>query len=88
MEQRGSIVNCASVNSIMAGPGTSGYSAAKHSVNGITKAAALEARSHGIRVNSVGCTLSTYLYCVDCDDWVADWRRSHLAFSLRRFENQ
>lgn len=51
--QRGSIVNCASVNSIMAGPGTSGYSAAKHSVNGITKAAALEARSHGIRVNSV-----------------------------------
>lgn len=57
----------------MAGPGTSGYSAAKHSVNGITKAvrrpsypyththrnslrrsqAALEARSHGIRVNAV-----------------------------------
>ena len=36
--QQGSIVNCASVNSIMAGPGTTGYSAAKHSVNGITKA--------------------------------------------------
>ena len=51
--QQGSIVNCASVNSIMAGPATSGYSAAKHAVNGITKAAALEARKHNIRVNSV-----------------------------------
>ena len=39
--QQGSIVNCASVNSIMAGPGTTGYSAAKHSVNGITKAVSL-----------------------------------------------
>ena len=69
--QQGSIVNCASVNSIQAGPGTTGYTAAKHSVNGITKAvsslpytlrpvtandfyeAALEARQHNIRVNSV-----------------------------------
>ncbi|RVX67542.1 hypothetical protein B0A52_08895 [Exophiala mesophila] len=51
--QRGSIVNCASVNSIQAGAGTTGYSASKHAVMGITKAAALEARSHGIRVNAV-----------------------------------
>ncbi len=51
--QQGSIVNCASVNSIMCGPGTTGYSAAKHSVMGITKAAALEARVHNIRVNAV-----------------------------------
>ncbi|KAK5046178.1 hypothetical protein LTR84_008635 [Exophiala bonariae] len=51
--QRGSIVNCASVNSIQAGAGTTGYSASKHAVMGITKAAALEARSHGIRINAV-----------------------------------
>jgi NAD(P)-dependent dehydrogenase (short-subunit alcohol dehydrogenase family) len=36
--QRGSIVNCASVNSIQAGAGTTGYSAAKHGVMGVTKA--------------------------------------------------
>jgi len=51
--QRGSIVNCASVNSIQAGAGTTGYTAAKHAVAGLTKAAALEARGHNIRVNAV-----------------------------------
>ncbi|KIW63538.1 hypothetical protein PV04_08531 [Phialophora macrospora] len=51
--QRGSIVNCASVNSIQAGAGTAGYTAAKHAVAGLTKAAALEARGHDIRVNAV-----------------------------------
>ncbi|KJX97712.1 oxidoreductase like protein [Zymoseptoria brevis] len=51
--QLGSIVNCASVNSIQAGAGTSGYTTAKHGVVGITKTAALEARGHNIRVNCV-----------------------------------
>lgn len=51
--QRGSIVNCASVNSIQAGGGTTGYTAAKHGVVGITKAAALEGRDNHIRVNAV-----------------------------------
>ncbi|KIX02945.1 uncharacterized protein Z518_06495 [Rhinocladiella mackenziei CBS 650.93] len=51
--QRGSIVNCASVNSIQAGAGTTGYTASKHAVVGITKAAALEARRHDIRINAV-----------------------------------
>lgn len=51
--QLGSIVNAASVNSIQAGAGTSGYTSAKHGVVGITKAAALEGRGHGIRVNAV-----------------------------------
>ncbi|KIW94318.1 uncharacterized protein Z519_05634 [Cladophialophora bantiana CBS 173.52] len=36
--QRGSIVNCASVNSIQAGAGTTGYTASKHAVAGLTKA--------------------------------------------------
>ncbi|KAF2713477.1 NAD(P)-binding protein [Pleomassaria siparia CBS 279.74] len=51
--QRGSIVNCASVNSLMSMPGVSAYTAAKHAVMGITKAAALEGRVHHIRVNAV-----------------------------------
>jgi NAD(P)-dependent dehydrogenase (short-subunit alcohol dehydrogenase family) len=36
--QRGSIVNCASVNSIQAMAGTGIYTASKHGVAGITKA--------------------------------------------------
>jgi len=51
--QRGSIVNCASVASIQSGAGSMAYTASKHAVAGLTKGAALEARSHGIRVNSV-----------------------------------
>ncbi|KAG4433444.1 hypothetical protein IFR05_011070 [Cadophora sp. M221] len=53
VEQKGSIVNCASINSGMALPGTLPYTTAKHAVLGITRTAALEARSHGIRVNAV-----------------------------------
>lgn len=52
-EQKGSIVNAASVNSIQAGAGTTGYSGSKHAVLGMTKAAALEGRAAGIRVNCV-----------------------------------
>lgn len=51
--QRGSIVNCASVNSVQAGAGTTGYTASKHAVAGLTKAGALEARQFGVRVNAV-----------------------------------
>lgn len=36
-----------------AGPGVTGYTASKHAVVGITKSAALEGRSQGIRVNAV-----------------------------------
>ncbi|OCT45296.1 3-oxoacyl-[acyl-carrier-protein] reductase FabG [Cladophialophora carrionii] len=51
--QRGAIVNCASVNSLLTMPGTGPYTASKHACYGITKTAALEGRSHGIRVNAV-----------------------------------
>ena len=51
--QQGSIVNCASVNSLLAFPGTAAYTAAKHACHGITKVAALEGRAHNIRVNAV-----------------------------------
>ena len=53
VKQKGSIVNCASVNSIQAGAGTTGYTASKHAVLGFTKAAALEARAADVRVNCV-----------------------------------
>jgi NAD(P)-dependent dehydrogenase (short-subunit alcohol dehydrogenase family) len=51
--QRGSIVNCASVNSLQTIPNSAAYTASKHAVAGITKTAALEGRAHGIRVNAV-----------------------------------
>ncbi|KIW84304.1 hypothetical protein Z517_03554 [Fonsecaea pedrosoi CBS 271.37] len=51
--QKGSVVNCASITSIQASAGTGGYAASKHAVLGVTKAAALDARRHGIRVNCV-----------------------------------
>lgn len=37
-EQRGAIVNCASVNSVLSGAATLSYTASKHAVVGITKA--------------------------------------------------
>jgi len=49
----GSIVNCASVNSIQAHRGSVAYTASKHAVVGVTKVAALEARKYGIRVNAI-----------------------------------
>jgi NAD(P)-dependent dehydrogenase (short-subunit alcohol dehydrogenase family) len=51
--QRGSIINCASVNSLLSLPGSSAYTASKHASHGITKAAALEGRKNHIRVNAV-----------------------------------
>ncbi|CAO2647661.1 Nn.00g085830.m01.CDS01 [Neocucurbitaria sp. VM-36] len=51
--QQGSIVSCASVNSMLSMPGTVAYTASKHACHGITKAAALEGRAYNIRVNAV-----------------------------------
>jgi len=48
----GSIVNIASVRGLIAGPGTTSYSASKF-VRGLTKAAAVELGAMGIRVNAV-----------------------------------
>ncbi len=49
----GSIVNLSSTMGHKGAPGASMYTASKHAVEGLTKAAALEAAPHGVRVNAV-----------------------------------
>ena len=49
----GAIVNTASIMGLIASPGSVAYMAAKHGVVGLTKAAALEYATAGVRVNSV-----------------------------------
>lgn len=49
----GSIVNTASVNGMIATPGSAPYVASKHAVLGLTKSAAVEYGQYGIRVNAV-----------------------------------
>jgi NAD(P)-dependent dehydrogenase (short-subunit alcohol dehydrogenase family) len=51
---RCAIVNMASIHGSVAAPGNSAYTAAKHAVVGLTKNAAAEYGSQGLRINCVG----------------------------------
>ncbi len=52
-QNRGSIVNISSTMGSRGAPNASLYVASKHAVEGLTKSAALEAASSGVRVNAV-----------------------------------
>jgi NAD(P)-dependent dehydrogenase (short-subunit alcohol dehydrogenase family) len=49
----GAIVNMASMHALVAAPGNSAYVASKHAINGLTKNAAVEYGTRGVRVNAV-----------------------------------
>ncbi len=52
-QQKGAIVNCASIAGLVGFPALPAYVASKHGVVGLTKAAAIENAKTGIRVNAV-----------------------------------
>lgn len=50
----GAIVNLSAVNGIVGIAGIAPYTAAKHGIIGLTRAAALEVADQGVRINAVG----------------------------------
>jgi NAD(P)-dependent dehydrogenase (short-subunit alcohol dehydrogenase family) len=65
----GSIINMASMYSVVARESMVAYVAAKHGVLGVTRAAALDGAAHNVRVNCVGpATIRTPLLAANQDE--------------------
>ena len=73
----GSIVNMASMFSVVARDSMIAYVAAKHGVLGITRAAAIDCAGRGVRVNCVGpAVIRTPLLAASLDQAGADYLAS------------
>ena len=83
VERGGAIVNMASVFGTVGGPMVSAYTAAKHGVVGLTKAAALEYGPQQIRINAVAPTFVRTPLTAEIDD--VAWQNLAMLHALRRF---
>ncbi|KAF7953642.1 uncharacterized protein EAE97_001041 [Botrytis byssoidea] len=72
---RGCIVNLGSANSVVAFPGKTAYTTAKHAVVGITKSGTVDYAPRGIRINAI------------CPTWVAGPMNTHEAARNPHFEH-
>jgi 3-hydroxybutyrate dehydrogenase len=70
----GRVVNVSSVHGLVASPYKSAYVAAKHGLNGLTKAIALEAAEKGVTVNAI---CPSYVRTPLVEQQIADQARVH-----------
>jgi 3alpha(or 20beta)-hydroxysteroid dehydrogenase len=57
--RKGAVVNVGSIDSLRGAPGWAAYCASDHAMIGLTRAAALEVASYGVRVNAVCASRTT-----------------------------
>ena len=70
----GRVINVSSVHGLVASPYKSAYVAAKHGLNGLTKAIALEAAERGVTVNAI---CPSYVRTPLVEKQIADQARAH-----------